>query len=54
MYCESYMGVHVLLDLLNELRKRDKCKALPSSRVLAFNVKISQNIPGVVMGIIAL
>ena len=26
----SYMSAHVLLDLLNELRKRDKMRGLPS------------------------
>ena len=27
---ESYMSAHVLLNLLNELRKRDKMQGLPS------------------------
>ena len=27
---ESYMSAHVLLNLLNELRKRDKMRGLPS------------------------
>ena len=29
-YRGSYMGVHVLLNLLNELGKRDKIRGLPS------------------------
>ena len=30
LYRGSYMSVHVLLNLLNELRKRDKMPGLPS------------------------
>ena len=30
IYRGSYMGAHVLLNLLNELRKRDKMQGLPS------------------------
>ena len=30
VYRESYMSVHVLLNLLNELGKRDKLRGLPS------------------------
>ena len=30
IYSESYMSAHVLLNLLNELRKRDKMRGLPS------------------------
>ena len=29
-YRESYMSAHVLLNLLNELKKRDKMRGLPS------------------------
>ena len=30
VYRESYMSAHVLLNLLNELGKRDKMRGLPS------------------------
>ena len=30
LYTGSYMSAHVLLNLLNELRKRDKMRGLPS------------------------
>ena len=30
IYRQSYMSVHVLLNLLNELGKRDKMRGLPS------------------------
>ena len=30
LYRESYMSAHVLLNLLNELGKRDKMRGLPS------------------------
>ena len=33
----SYMSVHVLLNLLNELRKRDKMRGLPSILSLFHN-----------------
>ena len=34
IYRGSYMGAHVLLNLLNELGKRDKMRGLPS--ILSF------------------
>ena len=34
----SYMSVHVLLNLLNELRKRDKMRGLPSILYLSQRV----------------
>ena len=30
LYRESYMSAHILLNLLNELGKRDKMRGLPS------------------------
>ena len=35
-YKGSYMSAHVLLNLLNELRKSDKMRGLPSVAVLLF------------------
>ena len=36
-YRESYMSAHVLLNLLNELGKRDKMRGLPSILSLFLN-----------------
>ena len=33
------MNAHVLLNLLNELRKRDKMRGLPTQRVLIDSIK---------------
>ena len=37
VYEGSYMSVHVLLNLLNELRERDKMRGLPSILSLFYN-----------------
>ena len=37
IYRESYMSAHVLLNLLNELRKRDKMRGLPRILSLFLN-----------------
>ena len=37
MHRGSYMSAHVLLNLLNELRKRDQMRVLPSNLSLLHN-----------------
>ena len=42
MYSGSYMRAHVLLNLLNELRKRDKMRGLPSSCFIEFIKRVEE------------
>ena len=42
LYRESYMSAHVLLNLLNEMEKRDKMRGLPNVRFyLPHDIKIT-------------